>query len=74
MRRYASQGANVQEVASSKFNRLKEAQKKFQCDDGLPVHLKGGFKDKALYQFTLLLMLFGIGMSVETLWKLAVKK
>ncbi|OQR75588.1 cytochrome c oxidase subunit VIIa 2-like, partial [Tropilaelaps mercedesae] len=31
---------------------LKELQKLYQADDGVPVYLKRGFRDKILYQIT----------------------
>ncbi|CAG9859109.1 unnamed protein product [Phyllotreta striolata] len=54
--------------------RLKEIQKKLQVEDGQPVHLKAGVKDRLLYQFTILLTLVGLGMSGEVLYKLATGK
>ncbi|XP_050515453.1 cytochrome c oxidase subunit 7A2, mitochondrial [Diabrotica virgifera virgifera] len=54
--------------------RLKELQKKLQVDDGVPVHLKGGVKDKLLYQFTLLLTVVGLGMSAEAIYRIMTGK
>ncbi|KAF0030939.1 hypothetical protein F2P81_017670 [Scophthalmus maximus] len=38
-------------------NRIREAQKLFQEDNGLPVHLKGGSRDVLLYRATMTLTL-----------------
>uniref|UniRef100_A0A8D2ZU45 Cytochrome c oxidase subunit 7A1, mitochondrial n=1 Tax=Scophthalmus maximus TaxID=52904 RepID=A0A8D2ZU45_SCOMX len=40
-------------------NRIREAQKLFQEDNGLPVHLKGGSRDVLLYRATMTLTLAG---------------
>ncbi|XP_015265024.1 PREDICTED: cytochrome c oxidase subunit 7A2, mitochondrial isoform X2 [Gekko japonicus] len=42
-------------------NRVKEHQKFFQEDNGLPVYLKGGVKDVLLYRLTMTLCVFGTG-------------
>ncbi|CAH1169866.1 unnamed protein product [Phaedon cochleariae] len=62
------------EVSGPRVERLKNLQKKMQIDDGELVHLKNGFGDKALYQFTLLLTLIGLGLSADTLIKLTLGK
>ncbi|XP_060527605.1 cytochrome c oxidase subunit 7A, mitochondrial-like [Cylas formicarius] len=59
------------EVPNPRFYKLKEIQKKFQVDDGLPVHLKGGFRDVVLLRLTYLLVFIGLGMSGNTVYKLA---
>uniref|UniRef100_A0A8B9MJX5 Cytochrome c oxidase subunit 7A2 n=1 Tax=Accipiter nisus TaxID=211598 RepID=A0A8B9MJX5_9AVES len=46
-------------------NRVREHQKLFQEDNGLPVHLKGGAMDSALYHFTTLIC------TCYSLWSLA---
>ncbi|XP_030007909.1 cytochrome c oxidase subunit 7A1, mitochondrial [Sphaeramia orbicularis] len=40
-------------------NRVPEAQKLFQADNGLPVHIKGGTGDVLLYRFTMTITLGG---------------
>uniref|UniRef100_A0A8C2MR45 Cytochrome c oxidase subunit 7A1, mitochondrial n=1 Tax=Cricetulus griseus TaxID=10029 RepID=A0A8C2MR45_CRIGR len=40
-------------------NRVAEKQKLFQADNDLPVHLKGGGTDNALYRLTMTLTLGG---------------
>uniref|UniRef100_A0A4W6FGH3 Cytochrome c oxidase subunit 7A1, mitochondrial n=1 Tax=Lates calcarifer TaxID=8187 RepID=A0A4W6FGH3_LATCA len=40
-------------------NRVPEAQKLFQEDNGLPVHLKGGTQDVLLYRITMTLTMAG---------------
>nr|XP_019967304.1 PREDICTED: cytochrome c oxidase subunit 7A2, mitochondrial-like [Paralichthys olivaceus] len=40
-------------------NRVPEAQKIFQADNGLPVHLKGGTGDALLYRATMTLTVAG---------------
>jgi len=37
-----------------------QRQKHFQADDGVPIHLKGGQRDKILYYTTLLLCALGL--------------
>ncbi|XP_069632013.1 cytochrome c oxidase subunit 7A1, mitochondrial-like [Haliaeetus albicilla] len=49
-------------------NRVREHQKLFQEDNGLPVHLKGGAMDSALYHFTTLVCSVG---TCYSLWSLA---
>ncbi|XP_039987361.1 cytochrome c oxidase subunit 7A2, mitochondrial [Xiphias gladius] len=45
-------------------NRVPEAQKLFQEDNGLPVHLKGGTRDVLLYRATMTLTITGVCYSV----------
>uniref|UniRef100_A0AAQ6IS80 Cytochrome c oxidase subunit 7A1, mitochondrial n=1 Tax=Anabas testudineus TaxID=64144 RepID=A0AAQ6IS80_ANATE len=40
-------------------NRVPEAQKLFQADNGLPVHIKGGTGDVLLYRVTMTLTITG---------------
>uniref|UniRef100_A0A8C6K7I3 Cytochrome c oxidase subunit 7A1, mitochondrial n=1 Tax=Nothobranchius furzeri TaxID=105023 RepID=A0A8C6K7I3_NOTFU len=40
-------------------NRVPEAQKLFQADNGLPVHIKGGTSDVLLYRATMTLSIAG---------------
>uniref|UniRef100_A0AAZ3PFE1 Cytochrome c oxidase subunit 7A2, mitochondrial n=1 Tax=Oncorhynchus tshawytscha TaxID=74940 RepID=A0AAZ3PFE1_ONCTS len=40
-------------------NMVKEKQKLFQANNGIPVHLKGGAKDAILYRLTMALTVFG---------------
>ncbi|XP_042270596.1 cytochrome c oxidase subunit 7A1, mitochondrial [Thunnus albacares] len=40
-------------------NRVPEAQKLFQADNGLPVHIKGGTTDVMLYRVTMTITLGG---------------
>ncbi|KAK5868204.1 hypothetical protein PBY51_009239 [Eleginops maclovinus] len=40
-------------------NRVPEAQKIFQEDNGLPVHVKGGTVDVMMYRFTMALTIGG---------------
>ncbi|XP_015129800.3 cytochrome c oxidase subunit 7A1, mitochondrial [Gallus gallus] len=49
-------------------NRVQEHQKHFQEDNGLPVHLKGGAMDSALYHLTTLICSVG---TCYSLWALA---
>ncbi|XP_075346056.1 cytochrome c oxidase subunit 7A1, mitochondrial [Mycteria americana] len=49
-------------------NRVQEHQKLFQEDNGLPVHLKGGAMDSALYSLTTLICSVG---TCYSLWSLA---
>ncbi|EEC06730.1 cytochrome c oxidase subunit 7A2, mitochondrial [Ixodes scapularis] len=43
------------------LERIKELQKQFTADDGVPVHLKGGKLDVFLYQFTMACCAVGLG-------------
>ncbi|XP_077367180.1 cytochrome c oxidase subunit 7A2b [Festucalex cinctus] len=52
-------------------NRVPENQKRFQMDDGLPVHLKGGTWDGLLYRTTMTLSMLGAGYVVYVLWKIS---
>ncbi|XP_006982084.1 cytochrome c oxidase subunit 7A1, mitochondrial [Peromyscus maniculatus bairdii] len=48
-------------------NRVAEKQKLFQADNDLPVHLKGGAMDSALYRLTMALTLGGTAYSLYCL-------
>lgn len=62
-RQYSKEADKI--VVNPGFAKLKETQKKFACDDGLPIWLKGGSKDKILYQASWGLVLLGLGLSIE---------
>ncbi|XP_033967132.1 cytochrome c oxidase subunit 7A2a isoform X2 [Pseudochaenichthys georgianus] len=55
-------------------NGVKEKQKLFQEDNGLPIHLKGGVKDALIYRFTMALTVFGSGYVVYELFTAAMPK
>ncbi|XP_071572156.1 cytochrome c oxidase subunit 7A1, mitochondrial-like [Temnothorax nylanderi] len=49
------------------FEKFKLKQAKMQCDDGLPVYLKGGMRDKILFNITLALLLLNTLQSIYTI-------
>ncbi|KAM9341517.1 cytochrome c oxidase subunit 7A2, mitochondrial-like [Symphorus nematophorus] len=55
-------------------NTVKEKQKLFQEDNGMPVHLKGGSRDAVLYRATMTLTVFGSGYVVYELFSAAMPK
>ncbi|XP_041810166.1 cytochrome c oxidase subunit 7A2, mitochondrial-like [Chelmon rostratus] len=55
-------------------NSVKEKQKLFQEDNGMPIHLKGGSKDALLYRATMILTVFGSGYVVYELFSAAMPK
>ncbi|XP_067471368.1 cytochrome c oxidase subunit 7A2, mitochondrial-like [Thunnus thynnus] len=55
-------------------NTVKEKQKLFQEDNGMPIHLKGGTKDVLLYRATMSLTVFGAGFVVYELFSAAMPK
>ncbi|XP_056151683.1 cytochrome c oxidase subunit 7A2, mitochondrial-like [Lampris incognitus] len=55
-------------------NMVKEKQRLFQEDNGIPVHLKGGSKDALLYRATMALTVFGSGYVVYELLNAAMPK
>ncbi|XP_060918569.1 cytochrome c oxidase subunit 7A2, mitochondrial-like [Labrus mixtus] len=55
-------------------NTVKDKQKVFQEDNGLPIHLKGGTKDVLLYTATMILTVFGSGYVVYELFNAAMPK
>ncbi|KAM6969680.1 cytochrome c oxidase subunit 7A2a [Tautogolabrus adspersus] len=55
-------------------NSVKEKQKLFQEDNGMPIHLKGGTKDALLYRATMTLTVFGSGYVVYELFSAAMPK
>ncbi|XP_051246970.1 cytochrome c oxidase subunit 7A2, mitochondrial [Dicentrarchus labrax] len=55
-------------------NTVKDKQKLFQEDDGIPIHLKGGSKDAVLYRTTMALTVFGSGYVVYELFSAAMPK
>ncbi|KAB0804571.1 hypothetical protein PPYR_01541 [Photinus pyralis] len=63
----------VKEVPSKYFARLKEAQKRFQVDDGVPIFLKAGLRDRVLYRATAALTFVGMAMSAQVLYSLAIR-
>ncbi|NXL56890.1 CX7A2 oxidase, partial [Chordeiles acutipennis] len=48
-------------------NRVREKQKLFQEDNGIPVHLKGGLMDALLYRVTMGISVFGTAYVVYQL-------
>ncbi|XP_070835070.1 cytochrome c oxidase subunit 7A2, mitochondrial-like [Chaetodon trifascialis] len=55
-------------------NSVKEKQKVFQENNGMPIHLKGGSKDALLYRATMTLTVFGSGYVVYELFSAAMPK
>uniref|UniRef100_UPI0037E961E1 cytochrome c oxidase subunit 7A2, mitochondrial-like n=1 Tax=Semicossyphus pulcher TaxID=241346 RepID=UPI0037E961E1 len=55
-------------------NTVKEKQKMFQEDNGMPIHLKGGTKDALLFRATMTLTVFGSGYVVYELFSAAMPK
>ncbi|XP_059209571.1 cytochrome c oxidase subunit 7A2, mitochondrial [Centropristis striata] len=55
-------------------NTVKEKQKLFQENNGMPIHLKGGTKDALLYRATMTLTVFGSGYVVYELFTAAMPK
>ncbi|KAL0969282.1 hypothetical protein UPYG_G00224990 [Umbra pygmaea] len=55
-------------------NVVKEKQKLFQADNGMPVHLKGGAADAILYRLTMALTVFGTGFALYELLVAAMPK
>ncbi|XP_027130655.1 cytochrome c oxidase subunit 7A2, mitochondrial isoform X2 [Larimichthys crocea] len=55
-------------------NTVKEKQKLFQEDNGMPIHLKGGSKDAVLYRATMALTVFGTGYVVYSLLSASMPK
>ncbi|CAL8312247.1 unnamed protein product [Boreogadus saida] len=55
-------------------NKVPQNQKKFQEDNGVPVHLKGGTADALLYRTTMVLTVMGAGYVVYELVKAAFPK
>lgn len=53
------------------LRKLRMKQERFQKDDGLPIHLKGGITDKILLYSTYGLCLVGLGMSFKLFYDLA---
>ncbi|XP_040055067.2 cytochrome c oxidase subunit 7A2, mitochondrial-like isoform X1 [Gasterosteus aculeatus] len=55
-------------------NSVKQKQKLFQEDNGLPVHLKGGTRDALLYRATMTLTVFGAAFVVYELFSAAMPR
>jgi len=47
------------------YKRIKALQEKFQIEDGVPVHLKGGTMDRILYYSSMLLIAVGLAQCLE---------
>merc|ERR1711988_1134393 len=56
------------------FGKIKERQKFFNLDNGLRVHERGGMKDSALYNFTVLLIFLGAVEYCRVLYRLVFPK
>lgn len=52
------------------FRKFKETQAKFQKDDGLPVFLKAGMRDRVLYLSTLAFAVLGVAMQFKFYYSL----
>lgn len=61
----------AEEKLSPFFHRLKENQKFYQIDNGIPVWLKAGARDKILYQISLWGCITGFIMSWVECFKIA---
>merc|ERR1711915_196624 len=57
-----------------RFLKIKDKQKRFQIDDGLRVHQKGGARDTMLYNLTALIVLIGLAEWCRVVWTLAYPK
>ncbi|XP_070698546.1 cytochrome c oxidase subunit 7A2, mitochondrial-like [Pempheris klunzingeri] len=55
-------------------NSVKDKQKLFQEDNGMPIHLKGGTKDALLYRTTMTLTVFGVGYVLFELFTASMPK
>lgn len=64
---------STKEIVRPEFHKLKENQKKFSQDDGVPVFLKGGMIDKVLYQSSWALVILGLGLTIQTFVRLIMK-
>ncbi|XP_044265789.1 cytochrome c oxidase subunit 7A1, mitochondrial-like isoform X2 [Tribolium madens] len=73
VREFSKTAPRSTEQVSPKFHKLKQIQQKFGVEDNVPVYLKGGAGDKILYAATLAITAVGLGMSLETWYRLAVK-
>uniref|UniRef100_A0A6M2DGY7 Putative cytochrome c oxidase subunit viia n=1 Tax=Xenopsylla cheopis TaxID=163159 RepID=A0A6M2DGY7_XENCH len=56
------------------YKTIKPIQEKFQIDNGVPVHLKGGPFDKVLYQITMGLCVVATCISAKMIYELAFPK
>nr|XP_008198227.1 PREDICTED: cytochrome c oxidase subunit 7A, mitochondrial-like [Tribolium castaneum] len=72
-RQYAAKKEPPKIVVRKQFAKLKETQKRFSCDDGLPVWLKNGATDKILYQLSWGLIFIGLGLSIEVYVRIIMK-
>uniref|UniRef100_A0A8C6SEH8 Cytochrome c oxidase subunit 7A1, mitochondrial n=1 Tax=Neogobius melanostomus TaxID=47308 RepID=A0A8C6SEH8_9GOBI len=55
-------------------NKVPDAQRFFQEDNGLPIHIKGGTVDVLLYRFTMTLTVAGSGYAVYWLLRAALPR
>ncbi|CAH1365272.1 hypothetical protein MTP99_001559 [Tenebrio molitor] len=72
-REFSKTSVKNSETVTAKFQKLKESQKRFEIGDHTPVHLKGGLFDRLFYQATAVVTLVGVGLSLETFYKLTFK-
>ncbi|CAL1684762.1 unnamed protein product [Lasius platythorax] len=52
---------------SKAFQKFKLKQARMQCDDGFPVYLKAGIRDKILFNITLAMLLYNTVGSIYTI-------
>ncbi|XP_018370832.1 PREDICTED: cytochrome c oxidase subunit 7A1, mitochondrial-like isoform X1 [Trachymyrmex cornetzi] len=60
-------GTNQSLVECKEFQKFKLKQAKMQCDDGLPVYLKGGIRDKIVFYILSSVVFVNTILSVYTL-------
>ncbi|PSN47025.1 Cytochrome c oxidase subunit 7A [Blattella germanica] len=66
--------SQVARQQTANYEKLKAKQAKFQVNNGLGVHEKGGIVDKILYQVTLAMCVVGMGLSGKVLYDLSFPK
>lgn len=71
-RTFAEKSEKVTEKPHPKAKKLKELQRKFTVDDGVPVYLKGGTPDKILFQVTAAGLGIGLLMAINVLYCLII--
>lgn len=69
--RVAARGETSPGQVHPGYIKIREQYKRFQVEDGVPVHLKAGGRDKLLFGVTLALTLCGLAGCVEYFYSAA---
>lgn len=62
------------EICNEEIKKFKMTQMRFQQDDGVPIHLKCGLRDRLLFYLTVGLAFFGLANTIGFIFSMAMPK